>query len=342
MKPVTAYIAILCCFLSPIILKAQSRDFEKIFLKETQDSPVADNNRNFKHIKSLNFSSDTLPDWFFNLPNNEKRKVYAIGISDPDLPYEAAIEQALHRAKSLAVLFHNVQIQFYRDSYSYMDFQDQYDQYAQRFDTYFKFSGEANVTPSSFQVIQQYFTKYNEALVLIQFNPLKKRRTPKNSDYINTVGTSFHVEMQMDEVLESQGEQELNSTYTTADGQELNSNFIFREKGNRTLSISEHLGEPHAFPLHPYSYSTPWQKINCEPLVSYNGLWSIFIKSFIFNLSVEFEQNSTQIKTLEEVYNTQMRTLNREIAIAKRKLTLNGIEFEDSNMIFHLNLLSIK
>lgn len=340
MKPVTVYISILFFVLSPILSKSQSRDFEKIFLEVTQDDPWADDTRNFKHIKTLNYSADTLPQWFFNLPNNKKRNVYAIGISDPDLPYEEAMEQAIYRAKSLAVLFHDAQIQFYRDSYSFMDFQDQYDQYSERFDTYFRFLGGANVIESNFQIVQQYFTKYHEALVLIQFSPSKKRRNLKNSDYINTIGTSFLVEMQMDEVFESQGEQELNSTYTTADGKELNSNYTFREKGNRTLSISEHFGEPHVFPLHPYSYSTPWQASNSDPLVSYNGLWSIFIKSFIFNLSVEFEQSSIKIKTLEEIYNTQMRTLNREIAIAKRRLMLNGIDFEDNNLIFQLNLLS--
>lgn len=97
---------LLCLFalIDSNIIAQNQQDFNKVFEKETADKSIAQNKGKFKNIEILSYYPDTLPNWFFSIPNSGS-EIYAIGISDPDMEQSKAKELAILRAKSNALLF---------------------------------------------------------------------------------------------------------------------------------------------------------------------------------------------------------------------------------------------
>lgn len=320
-------------------LDQSKHQFEKVFEKETQLNKITGYGK-FKNIERLSFYPDTLPSWFFKMPKSTATAVYAIGISDPDLTPKDAAFQALHRAKSLAVLYDKALIQYYRDVYTLDNESGGYKSYGQRFDTYFKLSSTTRADSNCFEVVQTYCTRYNEAVVLVRFNPSVADVSSK-CDQITTVGTALYIEAQIGDVFESQAEYDFFTNHKTHLGVDISSHFTYREKGKRFLSVSNFLGNTFDYPIYNYKYSNPsWAK-NTDPLISFNGLWSIYSKKFLQQLTLETQETSVYIKNLDESYASETRNLIREVAIKKAQLQINGIEFGVDSIVFDLHIIEL-
>lgn len=341
------FILIVAVFFQPVFtqhLVAQSLDqskhqFEKVFEKETQLNKFAGYGK-FKNIERLSFYPDTLPSWFFKLPKSTASAVYAIGISDPDLTPKDAAFQLLHRAKSLAVLYDKALIQYYRDVYTIDNVGGGYKSYGQRFDTYFKLSSTTEADSNCFEVVKTYCTRYNEAIVLVRFNPSAAVKSSK-CEQIATVGTALYIEAQIGDVFESQAEYEFFTNHKSYLGVDISSHFSYREKGKRFLSVSNFLGNTFNYPIYNYKYSNPNWKKNTDPLISYNGLWSIYSKKFLQQLTLETQETSVYIKSLDESYSSETRNLIREVAIKNAQLQINGIEFGVDSIVFDLHIIEL-
>jgi hypothetical protein len=316
-------------------------DFEKIFLKETEGSSTTER-VSFKNISSLSFYPDTLPSWFFQPPASSSNYIYAIGISDPDLTAEDAASQALYRAKTLAILYNRAQIQYFRDVYTVEYTHGRQNRYGQRFDTYFKLSATGFADTTCFAIVNHHFTRFNEALVLVRYTPIDPLKANMNVDLISTVGTALYIEAQIEDAFEPQAEYEFMSALRSPLKSTKTALFTFREKGNRYLSVSEYLGNTHSHPLFPYRYANPSWQNNTEPLVSYYGLWSVFSKQLLRQLTLETEQSSIRIRSLGEQHNQEHRNLIREVAIKTAKMQINGIEFGNDSLEFDIKLFDIK
>jgi hypothetical protein len=320
---------------------AQSKEaFQKIFEKETQQNQITGYGK-FRNIDRVSFYPDTLPSWFFTPPRSTDEIIYAIGVSDPDLTPEEAIFQAMHRAKALAVLYSRAQLQYYRDVYTIEFNQGRYKDYGQRFDTYFKLSGSAYADSNCFKVERNQFNRYNEAIVLVSYQPNASKASSK-SEQITTIATALYIETQIGNVFEPQAEYEFSMKHSTARGYSINSNFTYREKAKRYLAISEFMGKYNNYPIYNYKYTDPrWEK-NTQPLISYNGLWSIYSKKFLRFLTLDTEETSVNIRSLGEQYSPEMRNLSREVAIKTARININGIEFGVDSIGFNIDLIELR
>ncbi|MFW5706730.1 MAG: hypothetical protein ACOC12_02310, partial [Bacteroidota bacterium] len=122
-----------------LVAQTPSKHFLEIFEKETNQIGSQESKYgNFKHTGKLSFFPDTLPVWFFQPPVPEHNQVYAIGISDPDLPAQEGFQQAYYRARVMAVLFNGARIEYFRDVFTSDQDQGAGDRYRQRFDTFFR------------------------------------------------------------------------------------------------------------------------------------------------------------------------------------------------------------
>jgi hypothetical protein len=321
-------------FLTSVV--GQTKDeFEKIFLKETGSGTKGRDDGKFKNVYRLSYYPDTLPSWFFNPPPSTADYTYTIGISDPDLTPENAAIQALYRAKVMAVLFNRSQIQYFRDIYTteYRDGRSK--SYRQRFDTYFKLSASGIADSLYFTIVDQHFTRYNEAIVLIKYDQSNVNKA-NSSATISVVGTVFLIEAQIGDAFEPQAEYELTSAMKIPDSPMITSYFKFVEKGTKFLSQSEFMGNAMQFPLYNYKYTNPSWSSNIQPLLSYNGLWSIYTQRLLRHLTITTEDKSVKYKTIEENYSPQMSNLTREVAIKIAKIYMNGIEFGVDSVGFDL------
>lgn len=326
--------------LNTIQAKGQKEAFEKIFEKETGQKNLAGYGK-FKNVERVSFYPDTLPTWFFRPPASSNNSVYAIGISDPDLTPEEAALQALHRAKSMAILQNKAYIQYYRDVYTVEYSERSYKGYGQRFDTYFKLSASALADSSCFSVERHHLTRYNEAIVLVRYEP-SKRKNNRTAEKISTVGTALYIEAQIGNVFEPQAEYEFITNYTSPKGSSIDSRFTYREKGKRYLAISEFMGYSTEYPIYNYKYCNPNWQGNTQPLISYNGLWSIYSKKLLRQLTLDTEETSINIRSLDEKYNPETRNLSREVAVKTTQMYINGIEFGVDSIVFDLNIIELR
>jgi hypothetical protein len=313
-------------------------NFEKTFLKETQAKESGFGGfGKFKNISSLSYYPDTIPTWFFNPPFEAPGSIFAIGISDPDMTIEEAIGQAIYRAKVMAVLFNKSQIQYFRDVYTTEQVQGKYSTYRQRFDTYFKVSGAAYVDSSQFKVVSQHFTRYNEAVILIQFNSKSlQEETPKQM--ISTVATVLYIEAQVGDAFEPQAEYEFISALRVIGKPLYGARSMYRQKGNKFLAQSEFLGQEITFPLYYYKYANPNWANNTEPLVCYNGLWSQYTKEMLKQLTLATEQSKVKFKTMGSQQTGDNSNLFREIAVKTAQLNLIGIDFGNDSIGFNFQI----
>lgn len=333
-------LATLLLVLFTLTAKGQKEAFEKIFEKETRPNEFASYGK-FKNIERVSFYPDTLPSWFFKPPTSSSESIFAIGISDPDLTPEEAIFQAMHRAKSMAILQHKAYIQYYRDVYIVAYTEQAYKGYGQRFDTYFKLSAAAQADSSCFTTEKVHLTRYNEAVVLLRYSPSRSSTTDPSLK-ISTVGTALYIEAQIDNVFEPQAEYEFVTKHTSPRGIDINSHFTYREKGRRFLAISQFMGNDRDYPMYNYKYSNPSWASNTEPLISYNGLWSIYSKKLLRQLTLNTEETSINIRSLDEMYSPEMRNLTREVATKTARMYINGIEFGVDSIGFDLSVIELK
>jgi len=318
-------------------------EFEEIFIKETESKAKdKSGSPNFKNIKNLSYYPDTLPSWFFNLPQRVDESIYAIGVSDPDLPPEEAAIQALFRAKTIAGMFNKSKFQYFKDIYTSEQTNNEQQSYHQRFDTYFKVVSSLKTSDDNFVVLDQHFTRYNEAIVLIKYtSPETKLLKEKKPLQISSEGTVLYIELQVEEAFEPQADYELISGIKPMSQEPQTAKFKYISKDNNYYSESSFLGKNMAFPSYFYKYTNPNLPENSEPYTYYRGLWGELTRSLMKQLMQNIENNSVKIKSVGQQYNPEITNLTREIAIKNARIYLNGIEFGDDAIDFNIEIEDI-
>ncbi len=345
MNRIVLFIGIFC--FSSLWFKSASQtkeEFEKIFIQETEDKKKEESSGpNFKNIKNLSYYPDTLPSWFFTMPQAGKGTIYAIGVSDPDLTPEEAANQALFRAKTMAGMYNKSKFQYFKDIYTSEQTDDQYHKYQQRFDTYFKVTSNIQTSDNCFKIVDQHFTKYNEAIVLIQYDLVDSDRSSKNEKtlQVSSEGTVLYIELQVEEAFEPQAEYEVVSGIKTPYQEPQTAKFKYVTKANKYYSESTFLGKIVEFPYYYYKYANPNLPQNSEPYYCPTGLWSELTRSLMKQIMQNVENNSVKIKSVGQQYNPEITNLTREVAIKNARMYLNGIEFGNDAIDFNIEIEDI-
>lgn len=317
-------------------------EFEKIFLQETENpKKEAGSTPTFKNIQSLSYYPDTLPSWFFSTPRTINGTVYAIGVSDPDLTPEEAAEQAVFRAKTMAGIFSKSKFQYFKDIYTSEQTSEQNYNYHQRFDTYFKITSSIKSVDQNFKIINQHFTKYNEAVVLIEYNKPSENSKNAGSIQLSSEATVLYIELQVEEAFEPQAEYELISGIKIPNQQPQTASFKYVTKSNKYYSESNFQGVSMEFPSYFYKYTNPNLPENSEPYTCYRGLWGELSRCLMKQIMQSVENNSVKIKSVGQQYNPEIMNLTREVAIKNARMYLNGIEFGNDAIDFNLEIEDI-
>lgn len=314
---------------------AQDKErFQKIFEKET--SGETDNWKRFKNVSRLSYYPDTLPSWFFN-PHANGMGYYAIGVSDPDMVLDESKKQAIIRAKSIALLNEECKIQYFKDIYTDAKEVQRYTNLNERFDIYFKLTAKRKVSDAMFAVLDTHVTRYNEFVVLVSYNP--QRVNDSDTLYpLMANASAFFVSASYDGAEDNQAEYEMKNYLLTPDQKVTGAEFLFREKGNKFLSVSSFNGEQLEYPAFPYSYTSPDATSRNQVLVTYNGLWSILSRQMLFTLMLNTQPYSVKLKNVDQQYTSGVTRLAREIASFSSTLEINGIKFVNDTLKFDLNL----
>ncbi len=314
-----------------------SARFRDIFEKETRSNQESQYG-NFKNTGPLSFFPDTLPEWFFQPPQSSHNNIYAIGISDPDIPEEEAIQQAFYRARVLSSMFFQSKVEYIRDIFT-SNQEDVYQRgYRQRFDTFFRITSRLEADSSQFNIVEKHLTRYNEAIVLVSYMPGMPVNTVNKgiSDKIISMAKLLYIEAQVGDAFEPQSSYEIISTIQDHDSQNANASYISIKKGNRELIDSEFLGKKINYPLFVYRYVNPQWPAFTRPLVSHNGLWALFAQDFLEHITLTTEQSTLRLKTLTEQTQPGLSDMLREVSSMNAKIYLKKIDFSNKNMKFEI------
>lgn len=308
--------------------------FQKIFEKET--SGELETSKRFKNVTRLSYYPDTLPAWFFN-PMQHTGGYYAIGVSDPDMVLDKAKEQAVLRAKSLALLNEECKIQYFKDIYTDAKEVQRYTNLNERFDIYFKLTAKRKVADAMFAVLDTHVTRYNEYVALVKYNP--QQTSASDTLYpLMANASAFFVSASYDGAEDNQAEYEMKNYVLAPDQKVFGAEFLFREKGNKFLSISSFNGERLEYPAFPYSYTSPDATSRNQVLVTYNGLWSLLSRQMLFTLMLNTQPYSVKLKNVDQQYRSGVSRLAREIASFSSALEINGIKFVNDTLKFDLSI----
>jgi hypothetical protein len=327
--------------MNPTYLFSQnpSSRFREIFEKETADNREPQYG-DFKNTGPLSFFPDTLPKWFFQPPLSSPGIIYTIGISDPDMPEEEALQQAFYRARVLASMFYRSRVEYIRDIFT-SNQEDVYQRgFRQRFDTFFRITARLMADSSQFQIIDQHLTRYNESIVLVSYMPQlnQNRETNGHADKIISMAKLLYIEAQIGDAFEPQSSYEIISTIQNAEERKANALFISTKKGNRELIDSEFLGKKIIYPLFVYRYANPQWPAYTRPLISYNGLWAIFAQEFLEHITLTTEQSTLRLKNMSQQTAPDLSDMSREVSSMNAYIYLNKIEFTNQKIEFDVTL----
>lgn len=311
------------------------KKFEKIFEKET--SGEVSGSTKFQNIKQLSYYPDTLPAWFFQ-PSILGSGYYAVGISDPDMPWEEAKQQAILRAKTIAVWQERCKIQYFKDIYTDAREVQRYTTLNERFDIYFKLTSEVKVTQNMFAVVDTHFTRFNEYIVALQYLPTSNLQQSDTLSPFISYASVFYVSASFDGTEENQAEYDVKNFLQTPALATQGFEFVYREKGTKFMSISSLNGHKVDYPAYPYSYTFPGASNRKQVLVSYNGLWSIVIRELLNTIMLNTQPLSVRLKNIDQKYRSGINRLAREIASFDSQVRINGIKFDNDSLKFDLKL----
>lgn len=317
-----------------VVAQSQEQQFRGVFDRETRQKEQAGNYANFRHTGRLSFFPDTLPAWFFQPPPSNHDSTYAIGISDPDLPYEEAYQQAYSRAMVMAVLCHSPRIAYFRDMFTSYHNQHSVGNHRQRFDTYFRITASEPADSSMFREIASYFTRYNESIVLISYT----QHTEKAMSRITASASVLYIEAHIGGTYEPQASVDLESDICHYGDKTETAAYNSTRKGNRITTSSVRNGKPIYFPLFVYRYANPAWAPFTQPMVSYHGLWGIFLSELLEHLTHSTEQTSLRIRTLQEQTKPRNQNITREVAVQKARIILEELDLKPSGILFETQL----
>ncbi len=317
-----------------VFAQQPSQEFLDIFERET--TRVATNSRfaNFKNIKTLSFFPDTLPGWFFRFPPSTADTIYAIGISDPDLPQNEALGQALSRARNMAILQSGARIEFFRDLFTTHRWEHGNSGHRQRFDTFLRASSSAKVHSDDVVLINQHFTRFGEAIVMVKY--MASGSEPSElTQQISVRASLLFVEAQIGEIFEPQSSYEF-YTRVEPSGDRVNSYLAVTRKGNREQTISETNRVEYVFPLFVYRYSNSTAPPFTRPLTGYSGLWALYARDFLEHLALSVQQSAIRLKNLEQQSQPEITTIAREVASFRANIFPYSLFFDATGIVFEM------
>ena len=301
-------------------IKAQNRK-----VKTMEKDTLSDQNKS--NIPSY-IVPEILPTQFSNFSRPKDGSILSLGISNPGNARKGSMKIAKHRADLLFTMLKDVQIENVTEIYNKRT-SGTYVQEKKHFRELTKFSSsfQGKVTKT---VIDSFFTKYGEAVVLVKY----LSETSDSSKTISVKGNSFAV-------YESSVRSSLHHftleyyAGKTTDSLEDSSYYHFRNYKNRYSLVSRYNKDTLPSRYDYYYYQTNIQPGSAKETVlrTRYGLWNAFVGSFIRKAIFNAKQKAVKVKNLEELYSEKVNEeLSRIIVREKLSMKLKALYLHNNEL----------
>src|SRR6056297_3007058 len=303
------------------IINQDKRNYEK----NVFDKTFGDNNDSLDYRKRYDLIPEKLPDWFFPVIQNTT-SAEIIGVSDPGMEWKEAKKQAQLRALALYAIIHSSTVSNITDDYTNLHEGAGYALYSTKFQDFVLTKAKIVCDLSAIEVVDTFFTKYNEAIVKLRMN-----NALESFSRIDTIHvTGEHLQVFIERNYKSEKLEFFDfiiNSHTNNDSGSLNLQYSFR-KAYRSYEITSFVG-PDTIDFEPrtYNYRTEleFKKDSADSEFKYfrlnKGLWNAYITGVLSNNTWLSKQLSGAVKNSNDFY-----TLKSEMFV--RTVSKNNIFFE--------------
>jgi len=148
------------------------KDYQKF--KETLQEEVSEMAMDSTKSSGIVLHPASLPKWLFELPASNQNIMYSVGISDPGMTKEEALLLAELRAKTIISLLIYPKVSSLIDNFSNENSNQQADEFVTKYENLFNVLSSMASSKNNFNTVRQYFTSFNEAVVLLEFINVQK------------------------------------------------------------------------------------------------------------------------------------------------------------------------
>lgn len=285
---------------------------------------------------------DKLPTWVFK-PVEFGNINRIVGFSDPNMNKKEAYEQAVLRAKAMFALLNYCTVSNITDDYTNIYETGKNALYSTKFQDFSTSKTLIAYNNSDINVIDTFYTKYNEGIVLIEFN--RNSHSEKNVDTLEVKGDNMQVFIERNfrkEKLEffNLFIKDNLANNTSAD---LVAQYNYKIV-NRSYDISSIYDKKNIeFEERTYNYRTDleFSKDSSDTDFKYyslnRGLWNAYISGVLSNIMILSKQLSSKVKNTNDFYTLKNEGLVRTVARNKVVFDFNDFKMCENHFYIDLN-----
>lgn len=283
---------------------------------------------------------EKLPEWAFT-PIQVNGKVRVVGFSDPNMEKEDAYKQAILRAKAIYALFTNCTVSNITDDYTNLHESGKYSLYSTKFQDFSISKAVLAYNNSAINVVDTFFSKYNEGIALIEFDYNKAYEG--NLDTLELKGEHLQV------FIERNFKKEKIEFFNVSIKDNVRNDSIDQisqynyKVVNRGYDISSIYGDQIIeFEERTYNYRTEVEFASDSTDTEYNffrltrGLWNGYISGILSNVTVLSKQLASQVKNSNDFYTLKNEGLIR--TVARNKVSFGFKDFKMIENQFYIDL----
>lgn len=285
---------------------------------------------------------EKLPDWVFK-PVEFGNVNRIVGFSDPNMDKKEAFEQAVLRAKAIFAFLNYSTISNITDDYTNMHESGKYSLYSTKFQDFSISKAAIPYNNSDITLIDTFYTKYNEGLVLIEFN--YDFNSKKNVDTLEV--KSEHLQVFMERNFRKEKIEFFNfsvkDNLANNDSVDFNSQYNYKVV-NRGYDISSIYGKKIIeFEERTYNYRTDLEFVSDSTDLELNnyrlsrGLWNAYISGVLSNITVLSKQLASKVKNASDFYTLKNQGLVRTVARNKVSFDFNDFKMYENQFYIDLN-----
>jgi hypothetical protein len=313
------------------------------YLQQTLNKETTNHEKDTTNLKILHPAS--LPSWLASLPPSDENISYALGISDPGMDEESAFKLAESRAKSVIGLLTHPRITSMIDNFSNEEYNTRSDEFVTKYENIFNIETNLASTANNFEIVNQYFTSFGEAVVLMKYN--HGASAPELYDTTRVMVNTYQVERQKSDKYEIEDRYEIEGFMKTGNDSLDNLSFSYSYKSlNNLVEIESRFGyEVLPFPYANFRYMETSDSLST--IISENltrklnyGLWKAYIETLTKKIALLSHALSGNIKQVGDDYSSQNKNLSREISESNPSFKINCIQISNNCITIDVDYLN--
>ncbi|HSH51948.1 MAG TPA: hypothetical protein VK982_09535 [Bacteroidales bacterium] len=309
---------------------------KKNYEKNVFDKAFEEISDSLNYQKRYDLIPEQLPDWFFPVIQNTT-PVEIIGVSDPGMEWEKAKKQAELRALALYAIIHSSTVSNITDDYTNLHEGAGYALYSTKFQDFVLTKAKIVCDLSAVEVVDTFFTKYNEAIVKIRINNNLQSLSAKDTIY----ATGEHLQVFVERNYKRDKLEFYNfiiNQKSDADSFSLTCQYHYKKAYNGYDIISKFGKDTIDFKARTYNYRTELEfrvdssDTDFKFFRLNKGLWNAYFTGVLTNITWLSNQLSGTVRNTNDFYTLQTEGLIRTVSKNRISFDLQQFKMVENNL----------